>query len=209
MKHKTRSTKHETRLGLQVFLSCFVLLALCFYFPCPVLSKKPFKPKTELQKEEKTQTKKEPIKINESEFESVLIGKLLENPQNYLDKKIKFRGKFSSFTTLALDYERALRKSKDYISLCIFRPDSKIPLAELKLAYPLKEAKEDEVIRELDEGDLLEIYGKVFSTALDEPWVDIVSLKRIGGPSKKENTLAQEKEENKPIKDNKKPKTNK
>ena len=135
------------------------------------------------KKDEETKVKKEPI--NESDFQPVLIGVLLENPQDYIGKKIKFRGKFSSFTTLALDYKPAMRASKSYISICIFRTDSKIPLSELKLAYPVKEAKEDQIIRELEEGDLLEIYGEVFSAALDEPWVDILEIKMIESVPKK------------------------
>ena len=154
--------------------------------------------------------KKEPIV--ESEFQPILLGTLLETPQDFLSKKIKFRGKFSSFTTLALDYEPALRKSKDYISLCIFRPDSKIPLSELKLAYPIEDAKDNIVIRELDEGNLIEIYGEVFSTALDEPWVDILSIKKLETANNKKSgdeskVVAAEKENNtnkaKPVKKNK------
>ena len=144
---------------------------------------------TKDKKGDKKEEKK--IKIIESEFKPVLLGALLENPQDFIGKKIKFRGKFSSFTTLALDYEPALRKSKDYISLCIFRPDSKIPLSELKLAYPVKKAKEDLVIRELDEGDLVEIYAEVFSAALDEPWADILSIKML--EQKKQTEKAEEK----------------
>ena len=147
---------------------------------------------TKLKDTDKKTDKKEII--NEAEYESILVGALLDNPKDFIDKKIKLRGKFSSFTTLALDYEPALRKSKDYISLCIFRPDSKIPLSELKLAYPLKEAKENLVIRDLEEGDVLEIYGKVFSSALDEPWVDILSIKKIESAAKKEDKVAQDKE---------------
>ncbi|GEM_PF-3072571 len=155
------------------------------------LSKKKIKKikSADVDKEDKKEEKK--IKINESEFKPVLLGALLENPQDFIGKKIKFRGKFSSFTTLALDYEPALRKSKDYISLCIFRPDSKIPLSELKLAYPVKEAKENPVIRELDEGDLVEIYAEVFSSALDEPWADILSIKML--EHKKQTEKAEEK----------------
>lgn len=137
------------------------------------------------KQEEKPEEKKKKVEIIESEFQPVLLGALLENPKNYLDKKIKLRGKFSSFTTLALDYEPAMRKSKDYISISIFRPETMIPLSELKLAYPLNEAKENQVIRDLDEGDLLEIYGQVFSTALDEPWVDILSIKSLEKPKEK------------------------
>jgi len=112
-----------------------------------------------------------------------------------LEKKIKFRGKFSSFTTLALDYKEAMRDSKDYISICIFRPDSSIPLSELKLAYPVKEAKENTTLMELEENDLIEIYGKVFSAALDEPWVDILAVKLIESAKPKEKEIDQKAEE--------------
>ena len=103
---------------------------------------------TKETKDTKTENKVKK-KIKEEEFQPLLIGTLLDKPEEYIRKKIKFRGKFSSFTTLALDYKPAMRKSKDYISICIFRPDSKIPLSELKLAYPVNEAKENQVIREL------------------------------------------------------------
>ncbi len=136
-------------------------------------------------KKEDTEKKKKKEPIVESEFQPILLGTLLEKPQDFLNKKIKIRGKFSSFTTLALDYEPALRKAKDYISLCIFRTDSKIPLSELKLAYPIEDAKDNVVIRELEEGDLIEMYGQVFSTALDEPWVDILSIKKLESANKK------------------------
>ncbi len=146
-------------------------------------------PESQDKKDDTSEDKKKEkkIEINESEFKSAQIGALLEHPENFIDKKIKFRGKFSSFTTLALDYEPALRKSKDYISICIFRPDSKIPLSELKLAYPVKEAKENLVIRELEEGDLIEIYAQVFSAALDEPWADILQIKKIESADKSKN----------------------
>lgn len=162
--------------NLLIFILCFSIAVLNVH--CLELPKVTKKEKEE-KKEEKEEKKKKKKLIVESEFEPVLIGALLEKPDNFLEKKIKFRGKFSSFTTLALDYKPALRESKDFISICIFRPDSKIPLSELKLAYPVEEAKEDEVIRELEEGDLVEIYGKLFSSALDEPWVDIISIKML------------------------------
>lgn len=196
--------KHKTQNSSILFCTlCFVLLI----FSCSpqlLAETKQTKQKSITKKEDpSTEKKKEPVKINEAEYDPILIGKLLEKPQDFLNKKIKFRGKFSSFTTLALDYEGALRKSKDYISICIFRPDSKIPLSELKLAYPLKDAKENEVVKEVEEGDLLEIFGQVFSTALDEPWVDIISLKTIESAKKKENKLAEgkDKTEDKPVKE--------
>lgn len=157
------------------------------------VGKKKTKIKEKKESTEKKEKKKEPPP--EKEYEPVLIGALLENPAGFLSKKIKFRGRFSSFTTLALDYGPALRKSKDYISLCIFRQDSNIPLSELKLAYPVKEAKEDPVIPELEEGDLLEIYGQVFSAALDEPWVDIIYLKKISSAKKSTKEATDQTEE--------------
>lgn len=179
-------------------LFCFLFSILCLLFsqlpaPSSQLVKKILKDKKVTDEKKEPEEKKEPIK--ESEFEPILIGALLDNPKNFLEKKIKFRGKFSSFTTLALDYEPAMRKSKDYISLTIFRSNTKIPLSELKMAYPVKEAKEDKEIRELEEGDLLEVYGKVFSSALDEPWVDIVSLKKLESAKKTTNESATKKDE--------------
>jgi hypothetical protein len=138
--------------------------------------------------EEKKEKKPKKI-INESEYATVHLGKLLNSPQLYLDKKIKFRGEFSSFSTLALDYEPAKRDSKDYISLCIFRPNTKIPLSELKLAYPVEDAKDDEIVAELSKGDLVEIFGQEFSTALDEPWLDVHSVKLIKAVKPKEEDL--------------------
>ena len=178
MRDEARGTKKKF---LVICIYCFLLLASCFFLNHDLYAKG--KKTADDKKEEVTEAKKEPI--NESDFQPILIGTLLEKPQDSLDKKIKFRGKFSSFTTLALDYKPAMRASKDYISICIFRTDSKIPLSELKLAYPVKEAKENQVIRELEEGDLLEIYGQVFSAALDEPWVDILEIKMIESAPKK------------------------
>lgn len=186
---------------MKKYLCLLLLFLLCSWPPAlstqHLLAKKEAKQKTEDKKEEPKK-----VEINENEFEPVLIGALLEKPFDYVSKKIKFRGKFSSFTTLALDYPPALRKSKDYISICIFRTDSMIPLSELKLAYPVKDAKENPVIRDLEEGDLLEIYGDVFSAALDEPWVDIAHIKKLESALKKgEDKLVQEKTENKEVKE--------
>ena len=180
----------RSRLGAQrKFFFLFFVICVLFFLTSHLSSLSSdskyliAKSKNKPEKKEEAKVKKEPI--NESDFQPVLIGSLLEKPQDYIGKKIKFRGKFSSFTTLALDYKPAMRSSKDYISICIFRTDSKVPLSELKLAYPVKEAKEDQVIRELEEGDLIEIYGEVFSAALDEPWVDILQIKVIESAPKK------------------------
>ncbi len=98
---------------------------------------------------------------------------LLKAPDNYLDKDIQLEGTFSSFSSLGLDYKKAFRDSKEHVSLLLLRPDvthHKIPLAELKLIYPRK--KSDDVL-ELESGDIVSIKGHVFSTALNDPWVDV------------------------------------
>lgn len=184
-------TKNTGKLGI-LFL-CFLFLVSSQFSAISKIKNK--KESVSSKEEEKKEDKKKKEPIKEADYTPVLLGALLESPGKYIDKKVKFRGRFSSFTTLALDYDKALRKSKDYISICLFRTDSKIPLSELKLAYPVKEAKEDEVIRDLEEGDLLDIYGKVFSAALDEPWVDIISMKKIESASKKDKTAKDKKSE--------------
>lgn len=134
--------------------------------------------------------KKKPIeeKIDESKYDSVHLGELLKNPTSYLKKNVKFRGEFSSFVTLALDYKPAFRDSKDYISFAIFRPKTQIPLSELKLAFPVEKAKDNKTLTDLGKGDLIEMFGTVFSDALGEPWVDVVAVKMLKpAPDKKKN----------------------
>lgn len=101
---------------------------------------------------------------------------LLKSPADYLNKDIQIEGTFSSFSSLGLDYKKALRDSKDYVSLLLLRPDvahHKIPLAELKLIYPRKKSEE---VLELESGDIISVKGRVFSTALNDPWVDVEIL---------------------------------
>ena len=97
---------------------------------------------------------------------------------------MKFTAHFCSFTNLALDYKPALRPAKTHLSLLVAHSKkNKIPLSELKLAMMTPGEKDPETIllAGLKEGDILEITGKVFSIALDDPWVDILRLKKIGG----------------------------
>ena len=202
MELKTKSMKQKARnikLSIVINALCIVLL-ICTSQPThsihyTSIAKKDSKKEKEKDKDKEKKKKKKPI--NKAEFQPVLVGTLLTNPSEFLNKKIKFRGKFSSFTTLALDYKPALRESKKFISLCIFRTDSHVPLSELKLAYPVEEAKDNQVIRELEEGDIIEIYGKVFSAALDEPWVDILHITKIASGEKKKAEDKDKKSENK------------
>lgn len=102
---------------------------------------------------------------------------LLKDPKQYLNKRVTFDGVFSSFSSLGLDYKKAMRDSKDYVSFLIRRPDvasTSIPLSELKLIFPRK--KSDDVLK-LEAGDKISVKGQVYSTALNEPWLDITDVK--------------------------------
>lgn len=104
---------------------------------------------------------------------------LVRNPEAYLNQAVKFDAEFSGFSGLGLDYKKAYRDAKDFVTVLVRRPDVQhhsIPLSELKLFYPRKQS---ETLGDLEPGDTLSIEGTVFSTALREPWVDINSLKVI------------------------------
>jgi len=103
---------------------------------------------------------------------------LVAEPNKFLGKKIVFEGEFYSFSTLALDYEPAMRSSKDFIGLVLARPDqTEIPLVELKIAAALKTFKEKNI--NLEHGNKLAIRAKVFAVALGEPWVDVEEISLI------------------------------
>ncbi len=115
------------------------------------------------------------------------LADIVKNPDNWLNKEICFNGIFSSFSGLALDYPPAMRERKKYISLVLLRPNTQIPLAELKLAMKIEEAQKHELLPKIAEGDSVKIKGKVFSTALGEPWVDILQIQVIKDPNSKNN----------------------
>ncbi len=122
------------------------------------------------------------------EFLEVNPLELVKNPASYLEKDIKISAKFDKFSTLGLDYDRAFRDSKDYISFLIKRPDTlnqeySIPLSELKLMLKRDEA---EKLLDIESGDRVEITGKVFSAALNDPWVDVYELKNLDPEKEKE-----------------------
>ena len=97
-------------------------------------------------------------------------------PNKYLNKTVKMQATFDKFSALGLDYSKALRKSSEYIGILIQRDDvsdHNIPLSEMKL-FMKKEMAEKFI--DLDTGDKIEITAKVFSTALNDPWLDIEKL---------------------------------
>jgi hypothetical protein len=120
---------------------------------------------------------------------SVNAEDLVNKPNDFLNKNVKFTADFAGFSALALDYKPALRSSKTHLSLLIFRNGTKIPLSELKLAMMIPKEKDPEnlLLATLKEGDKVELVGKEFSTALDDPWVEIFQLKKLGGTDDKKD----------------------
>lgn len=151
-----------------------------------VKDKKPADKKAAADKKEATPTKPEvPIE----NVVAVQPDDLVAKPHEFLGKNVKFQANFAAFTNLALDYKPAMKPSKTYLSMLIRRPTQNVPLSELKLAMliPKENHSDTQLLANLKEGDKLEIIGKVFSAALDDPWVEILRLKKIGGsPDKKE-----------------------
>ncbi|HEY9787883.1 MAG TPA: hypothetical protein V6D17_21020 [Candidatus Obscuribacterales bacterium] len=119
---------------------------------------------------------------------------LVDKPDEYLNKNVKFSAKFSSFANLALDYKPALRESKKFLSFLVLQPDSHIPLSRLKLAMPIpKESNKEknQLLQGLKDGDEVEVIGKVFSTALGDPWVDVLKLtKTASAPDDKKEKVS-------------------
>jgi len=109
---------------------------------------------------------------------------VVAHPSAYLNKNIKIRAKFDKFSTLGLDYKPALRSSENYISFLIQRPDildHNIPLSELKIFLNRDEA---EKYIDLNSGDVIEFSGRVFSTALGDPWMDATNFTVISSKPK-------------------------
>lgn len=117
-----------------------------------------------------------PIAVsNISGIQEIKAISLVNNPTQYLNKKIKITAKFDKFSTLGLDYKPAFKSSENYISFMISREENKdIPLSELKLFMKREEA---EKYIDLNAGDTISFTGLVFSDALGDPWVEIIDFK--------------------------------
>ncbi len=112
---------------------------------------------------------------------------LVARPNFYLNKTVKIRAKFDKFSTLGLDYKPAMKSSEKYISFLIQRPDitdHNIPLSELKIFLDRTEA---EKYIDLNSGDIVEFSGRVFSTALGDPWLEVNTFTVISSKPKTEN----------------------
>lgn len=112
---------------------------------------------------------------------------IVARPNFYLNKNVKIKAKFDKFSTLGLDYKPALRSSEKFISFLIQRPDitdHNIPLSELKIFIDRTEAEKH---IDLNSGDIVEFSGKVFSTALGDPWMEVDKFTVISTKPKTEN----------------------
>ncbi|MBS1954746.1 MAG: hypothetical protein JST89_11200 [Cyanobacteria bacterium SZAS-4] len=156
---------------------------------------KPAEKTPEKAPEKATKPTPEPVIEN---VQNVNAEQLVDKPHEYLNKNVKFTANFFAFSSLALDYKPALRPAKTHLSFLILKDNSHIPLSELKLAMAIPKEKDAEntLLAKLKDGDQLEITGKVFNTALDEPWVDVLRLKLLkAAPDEKK--IAEEKEKEK------------
>jgi hypothetical protein len=111
---------------------------------------------------------------------------LVQNPAQYVNKKVTFTATFNRFADIALDYKKAFRDSRDYVTFFVLRPDvtdHTIPLSEMKLFFPRKKSSE---VMDLDSGDKIQVIGTEFSTALDEPWIDVEHIRVLEKTEKKE-----------------------
>ena len=114
--------------------------------------------------------------VNENGYIEVKPLDVVANPSQYVGKQVKFKAVFDKFSTLGLDYKPAYRDSLKYISFLIKRDDvtdHTIPLSEMKIFITRTYA---EKFIDLDSGDVIEVYGKVFSDALTDAWVDTDKL---------------------------------
>ncbi len=110
---------------------------------------------------------------------------VVNNPSRYLNKNITFNAEFVAYTSLGLDYKPAYRDPNKFIGILVRRPDVSdytIPLSEMKIFVSRETAEKN---MELDAGDKVKISGKVFSTALGDPWVDVTGFTVV---SKKEKS---------------------
>ncbi len=111
---------------------------------------------------------------------------IVASPQKYLNKTVKMKATFDKFSTLGLDYKKAMRSSNDYIGFLIQRDDvtdHNVPLSEMKLFIKRDYA---EKFIELDSGDKIEITGKVFSNALGDSWIDVSKITIVQKKPKEE-----------------------
>ena len=128
-----------------------------------------------------------PVKTTVYASQKVSPVDVVNCPSKYLNKTITFDADFVTYSALGLDYKPAMRSSEKYISFLIQRPDvydHNIPLSELKIFLNRTEAEKH---IDLNSGDIFEFEGKVFSTALGDPWMDVDKFTVISTKPKEDN----------------------
>lgn len=123
----------------------------------------------------------------DSIVKSVSPLEVVNCPSKYLNKEISFDAEFVSYTSLGLDYKPAFRDGTKYIGILINRSDAVnhvIPLSEMKI-FLTREMAEKNI--DIDTGDKIRISGRVFSTALGDPWVDVNSFTVLSKKEKNNN----------------------
>ena len=160
------------------------IFVLTIIFGINAFASTPVQTKSLLTNQIQTNTNKNYIAQNSLTVNPLNI---VARPSFYLNKTVKIRAKFDKFSTLGLDYKPAYRSSENYITFLIQRPDvldHNIPLSELKIFISRTEA---EKYIELNSGDIVEFSGKVFSTALGDPWMDATTFTVISSKPKTDN----------------------
>jgi len=132
-------------------------------------------------KSDKSSTKAPPPEPPIENVTGVTTAELVDKPHEFLNKNVKFTAKFYVFSNLPLDYKPALRSAKTHLGFLVLRPESHVPFSELKIAMPIPKEKDplNQLLGSLKDGDEIEVIAKVFSTQLDEPWLDVLRLKRL------------------------------
>jgi hypothetical protein len=149
--------------------------------------------KPQIKDEEASKKAQETQKVVETPIEnvtSVTADQLVDKPQDYLNKNVKFTAPFFAFSNLALDYKPAFRSSRTYLSFLLLRSNGHTPFSEIKLAMLIPKEKDPQtkLLGTLKEGDTVEITGHVFACSLDEPWLDVLRLKKIASAKKAESS---------------------
>ena len=79
------------------------------------------------------EVKKAPVKaVSQKPIETTALN-IVADPAKFLNKTVKMKATFDKFSTLGLDYKKALRPSSEYIGILLQRDnivDNNIPLSE-------------------------------------------------------------------------------
>ena len=117
-----------------------------------------------------------PVQAKDKTVQITSLKELVSSPKKFMNKKLTIEGKFHSFSSLSLDYPKAMKSSKEFIGIILSRPDQEeIPLVELKISAPVEMFKSENI--SIAHGDKLQLNSKVYAIALGEPWLEVKDLK--------------------------------